>query len=245
MKQDYLMNKINHQTPQLFMFHFAGGSGYSYLFLNKYLSLTFEIVSVELPGRGRRINEDLITSIDLAVKDQINEVLKKRRNNLPFLIYGHSMGAVLAFEVVKLLKQIKDTPFCLIVTGNAKVISAEKKHLYKLPELEFIKELKAMGGTSNEIFEDVELFRFFEPILRADFKLIDSYNNKDLTKVDCPILCAMGSLENHVESIHNWKDFTESSFTSKIFPGNHFFIHEHSEALADFIIQAYHEYCIF
>src|SRR5689334_7331970 len=103
--------------PQIFALHFSGGNCYSLQNLLSGLKDSFEIELLELPGRGKRINENLLRTRDEAVADILRQ-MRDRRKNVPYLIYGHSMGAELGFIVVRDRELANDAPVCFIPTGN-------------------------------------------------------------------------------------------------------------------------------
>lgn len=237
--------QTNNLKPQLFLLHFAGGNVYSFNFLKKYLDSTFELVSIELPGRGKRMGETLITDKKNAVKDIYNELQKRITKDVPFFIYGHSMGAILGFELIQLLEKNNVIPQCFIASGNPGPGLLPPNIRYNLDRENFIAELKKLGGIANEVFENDELFDFFEPILRADFEIVERQTENSLDKINCPIYCVMGNLEKRVENISNWEKYTNLSFTSEVFEGNHFFINNQAEKLAHFIKKAYNGSLVF
>lgn len=227
------------KRPQLFLLHFAGGNCYSFQFLAPLLT-DFEVITLELPGRGKRLNEPLLREFDEAAIDMYKQMLA-RLTAAPFLIYGHSMGAYLALRVANLLEKAGRFPAGIIVSGNAGpgVRRADRKTRYLLDRPEFVTELKQLGGLPPELIENEELFSFFEPILRADFEIVE---RNELTKepaVQAPLYAIMGSLEEEVESIDNWSRFTSSRFNAEILEGNHFFIHKHPRRIAGIISTFY------
>ena len=235
----------NNKMPQLFLFHYAGGNIYSFNFLKKYLDPYFEVISLELPGRGKRMSEDLIKDRELAVQDQFNEIIKYRKKGSKYALYGHSMGAIVGFELVKLLNKNEDSPVALIVSGNPGPGEFRDQVRYNLNGEDFILALKELGGIPNEVYETKELFDFFEPILRADFEIVERSIKELSGEINCPIYCAMGSKEKYVDKISNWQNFTKKNFEYKIFEGGHFFINYHPEQLVHFIKKAYNESLVF
>lgn len=226
--------------PQLFLMHYAGGNTYSFGFLKKQLEPFFEVIALELPGRGKRMAEPLIKDQKVAVEDQLREFNKFRKLNVPFAVYGHSMGAILGFELIKMVEQKNDPVSCLIVTGSPGPGIKKEEPRYHLPKNKFIDALKELGGIPDEIYKSDELFDFFEPILRADFEIVEhEYEINPEEKVNCPIYCAMGLEEEFIEFRDNWKNYTRSNFESEQFPGNHFFINNHTEKLVSLIKKAY------
>lgn len=225
--------------PQLFMFHFAGGNSYSFNFAEAYLN-KFKIETIELPGRGARSDESLIKDFNQAA-DDIYKQIRSRLNSKYFVIYGHSMGALLAFKVTKMLELNNVAPLYLIVTGNAgpRIRENIKRHL--LNDVDFITEIKKLGGLSAEFLESKELLDYFIPILKADFEIAEENNLDEKTVVSTPIYAIMGDKEKHAESITNWSNYTISDFNFELLEGNHFFIFNHAGKISSIINQCYKE----
>ncbi|MFH7012910.1 thioesterase II family protein [Flavobacterium sp. FlaQc-52] len=231
---------------QLFLLHFAGGNCYSYDFLKKKLKdKEISVYALELPGRGKRYNEDLLLNKKEAIQDYVKQI-KKLRNNEPYIIYGHSMGATLGFSVVKEMEQENDAPLQFVATGNAgpglKVFDEEgveiKRDRYSLPDDEFKSVLRELGGIPEEVLENKELFDFFGPIIRADFQVLEKggFIEQNI-KIDCPIHAIMGDSEKKAHLIDNWKNYTNTDFKSQVLPGNHFFIHEYPDEIASILLK--------
>ena len=222
--------------PNLFLLHYAGGNVYSFNFITPFLKERFNIIPLELPGRGKRIRENLIYHKDLAVNDLLDQMLGKMDSN-PFVIYGHSMGANLGFLITNELEKRKIFPLYLIVSGNPGPNIGNEKQRFDLPQKEFISELKILGGIEKEIIDDEEFFSFFEPVLRADFEIVEKEHRiGDDVKISTPIYAIMGDKEKHFTKIQNWKKYTSNSFECKLFEGNHFFIYDFAEEIANTII---------
>lgn len=225
------------KRPQLFLLHFAGGNSYSFQFLVPFLK-EFDIISLELPGRGRRTNESFLKDFDLAAMDIYNQ-LTRQLTSSSFLIYGHSMGAYLALRVSSMLEKVNKFPACLIVSGNPGPGVGVSKNRHLLEHKDFIGELKRLGGIPTELFENKELLDFFMPILRADFEITEKNGLTQEAVVDAPIYAMMGSQENKVEKISNWANYTRSHFNFKILEGDHFFIYKYPKEIADIIKKCY------
>lgn len=225
--------------PQLFMFHFAGGNENSFNFLEPGLQ-EFKIETIELPGRGMRSGEMLIKNFSVAADDCYRQV-REKLNTTNFVLYGHSMGASLAFRVAKMLEQENISPSCLIVTGNAgpKVKGNVKRYLLK-PE-DFIKEVKILGGLSPEFLESQELMDYFMPIMKADFEIAEENNLDSKSIINTPVYAVMGDSEKHVKDIANWSGYTTSDFKYEVLQGDHFFIRNHAERLSTIILKFYRE----
>lgn len=228
------------KKTQLFLLHFAGGNCYSFQFMQSLLR-TFEIVPLELPGRGRRIREGLLKDFDLAARDMYQQITAKLTSPC-FLIYGHSMGAYLALRVANMLEAAGKHPAYVIVSGNAGPgVRGDRTHLYKLEHNEFVKELERLGGVPPEVIANKELFSFFEPILRADFEIAEINDIAKDPAIHAPVFAIMGSEEEKADEISNWGRFTKSAFRSEILQGGHFFIHKHPQRLAAIINNCHDE----
>ena len=226
-------NKQKNNKRQLFLFHFAGGSCYSFEFMMPFLA-DFEVVPLELPGRGNRIKENLTTNFEEAARDFLGQVLMSL-NGLNFIFYGHSLGALLAFRVCQLLAERNIFPEYIVVSGNAGPGVTLDKNLNDLDRKDFVSELINLGGIPVAIAEDSESMDFFMPILRSDFSLADYKNLNIEGAIKTPIYALMGDKEKSVNEINNWKNFTSADFQSNVLEGNHFFIYEQVERVAEVI----------
>ena len=216
--------------PQLFLVHFAGGNCYSFDFLKPLLA-DWQVVPLELPGRGRRLQEQLLNNFDLAAHDLYRQ-LKARLSTSYFVLYGHSMGAYLSLRLANMLGREGTPPAYLVVSGNPGPGVKDPKRRYLMGRQDFMEELTQLGGVSKELLEHDELFSYFEPILRADFEIAENHRMDDEPAVPAPLFAMMGSREERVEQISNWGRFTQSTFGYEVLEGDHFFIHKHPQRLA-------------
>lgn len=230
---------------QLFLLHFAGGSTYSYDFLKEYILKDFEVISLELPGRGKRFDEPALKTKEEAIQDYVNQI-SDSRNSAPYCIYGHSMGATLGLSVTQRMEEKGDRPESLIVSGNAgpgvsyDELDKPKMKRYLMNDEEFKEELRDLGGVPEEVLTNKELYSFFMPIMRADFEVLEKEDySEEGIELKTPIYALMGSEEKTSDKIENWKRFTLSNFQYKILEGNHFFIYDHSKELSTIITNCY------
>ena len=222
---------------QIFFLHFAGGSAYSYDFLKPHLE-GYDIHQMELPGRGRRVAEPFVANMQMAIDDYLQQI-KSKLSGLPFLIFGHSMGAVIAAYLTNELEKQNIYPVKLLVSGNPGPGAIEYKKRYLLPRKEFLEELKNMGGMPDGFFGHDGLIDYFVPILKSDFKVLEAEDDRQFDPFRTSIVAIMGDEEEKVHMIDNWKKHTQSSCTTHILKGKHFFIHNHAEQIARLIRQGF------
>lgn len=221
-----------HAKLRLFCVPYAGGGNWIFQTWMKSLPESVEVRPIQLPGRGPRIKDPLFRQL-VPFAEAIAEGILSDCNR-PFAFFGHSMGAMLSFEIARYLRrayQIK--PVRLFVAGRrAPQIPDTDPPSYNLPESEFIEELRRIKGTPNEVLEHPELMQMMIPILRSDFEVCQTYECIPDRPLDCPI-SAFGGLEDDEETrerIEPWREQTTNSFSLHMLPGDHFFLHT-SESL--------------
>lgn len=222
---------------QLFLLPFAGGNVYSFRDLIPYFT-GFEAIALELPGRGRRIREPLISNFDRAVDDYFNQIVSGL-NNTPFIVYGHSMGAYLAFFVCQKLQKAGKIPVCLVVSGNAGMGTYGETKRYLMADEDFIASIKNLGGLPDELLANEEAMEFYKPVLRADFFVIEQKEHAEIAPIAAPIYAIMGDEEEKASLIGNWARFTTAQFSSEILKGNHFFIYNNAGRIANILKSVY------
>lgn len=224
---------------QVFLLHFAGGNCYSFQFLKPYMPREISFFSLELPGRGKRMKEPLLIDQSRAIEDYLQQI-QSLRNDKPFLVYGHSMGASLGLRLTKRLEEVGDAPARLIVSGNAGPGTGEKKKRSEMNDVELKEELRKLGGVPEEVLENEELYNFFIPIMKADFKLLEDGDEPgEAFKLNTGITAVMGEQEETAAKIGNWARFTQAGFDHQLLSGNHFFIHDHPAKMTRLIKESY------
>jgi surfactin synthase thioesterase subunit len=158
----------------------------------------------------------------------------------PFMFYGHSLGARIAFELARhLRRKWKIQPCRLIVSGSRAPHLPEPKPLHHLPDEEFVKELHRFSGTPEALLQSKELMELFIPVLRADFTIDETYIYTAEAPLDCPISAFGGTAdpEAHREEMTAWASFTNSDFRLDMIAGDHFFLRTQRDVLLRSITQ--------
>ncbi|HEX2691983.1 MAG TPA: alpha/beta fold hydrolase [Kofleriaceae bacterium] len=211
---------------RLFCFPFAGGGASTYRGWPAHLPADIEAIAVQLPGREERLREPAFTSpSELCAR--LVAVLASYFDR-PFGFFGHSMGALLAFELTRMLRTTGGpSPAHLFVSAHCgpkkppclpSVIGTTDRELWGL--------VRRLGGTRDEVLVDDDLMRLMLPLLRADLTMCETYRYVAAEQLDCPISAFGGTLDAYVRraDLLAWSAETHGAFQARMFPGGHFFL---------------------
>ncbi|HRX61307.1 MAG TPA: alpha/beta fold hydrolase [Candidatus Competibacter sp.] len=185
------------------------------------------------PGRAERMNDPHPE----AVSDLVSELADAfgHESTVPTIFLGHSMGALVAFELARRLRDTVHAPASVIVSAFfAPQSLVRERDEYGQDDDEILRRLEALGGTPAEILRNEELRELLLPTIRADFNACDRYIYRPAAPLNCP-LTAMGGYRDPLvnqRDIASWQDQTENAFRMKMFPGGHFYLFsEEAESL--------------
>jgi medium-chain acyl-[acyl-carrier-protein] hydrolase len=222
-----------HIALRLFCFPYAGGSTSIFRTWQNQLPREVEVCSVYLPGRERRFVEPGITRMDTLVRLISTELAPYLKE--PFALFGHSMGALISFELCRLIRRDRGTqPVHLFVSGyQAPQLQDPEPSYYNFPEPLFLDRLSRLNGTPKDVLEDAELIEVMLPLLRADFEAVQTYRYTPEPPLSVPITAFGGDqdLEVPPQSLEPWRDQTCLDFRSYSLPGDHFFLNTARSAL--------------
>lgn len=189
---------------------YAGGSSVNYLPWQSKINLKIKLHPVELKGRGRRLNEGLPSSIDEVVEDIFNKEFLNLINKEEYALFGHSMGGVIAYELyLKTLKLGKRLPKHIFFSGcEAPYTRSTNDISHNLPDEEFINKIVNLGGTPREVVEDINFKRYFLPIIKNDFKILENYKTVFKGELLCDFSILYGNKDYTitVEGLKSWGD---------------------------------------
>jgi medium-chain acyl-[acyl-carrier-protein] hydrolase len=212
---------------RLFCFPYAGGGASIYRSWQESFPTSIEICPVQLPGREARLSEPLFTNITTLVAAAAQALYPFF--DRPFAFFGHSMGALIGYELAHLLRRDKSiAPAHLFVSGRrAPHFKGKEANTYSLPDGEFVDELRRLNGTPRQVLEHSELMSFIGPLLRADFQICGTYSHSHKQLLECPITAFGGISDNESprEKIEAWREYTSGPFSLRMLPGDHFFLH--------------------
>jgi surfactin synthase thioesterase subunit len=228
---------MSRQKIKVYCLPFAGGSKYSYAMFERFNDRGVSFIPIDLPGRGGRFEEKLLYTVSEIVDDvfqQIEEGLDC------YAFFGHSMGSVIAYELThKIIARGLTRPLYLFVSGRAGPSKTySEKRSWLLSSDDFFKKLQSYGGLPDEVLINLELIKDYEPVLRADFEAIETYQYPNPIPLDIPVKVFIGNREDVTtqdallwgkESIHETEVID--------FDGGHFFIYDNHPKMAHIMIE--------
>lgn len=226
---------------RLFCLPFAGGSAYAYNPFREHLPERIELVPIELPGHGRRMREPLLSTLPEMIEEVLGQ-LRRHGLDTPYAIYAHSMGGLLSYLLARrILADGLPAPRRLIISGcSAPPLIPKESKKSHLPKPRFVEMLEELGGCPPEILANAELLDLFEPVLRADFKAVESYVYQALPPLDLPFTLLYGDRDAEAgrATISPWQNETTRPIALHEFSGDHFFIFEHLPEIGRIIAEA-------
>lgn len=219
---------------RLFCLPYAGGAASIYRTWHQHLPTDVEVCAVQLPGRENRLEERPFTHLRKLVRTLIPNLLPYL--DKPFALFGHSMGALIAYELAQQLQMHGCTPTHLLVSGRrAPMLPEPEPLLHTLPSDEaFLRELqRRYHNIPAVMFVDAELQSLFAPLLRADLMLVETYQDAPRPALPCPLV-ALGGADDprtRLAELQAWRALTQADFALHHFPGGHFYLNEQVQPL--------------
>jgi medium-chain acyl-[acyl-carrier-protein] hydrolase len=218
---------------RLFCLPHAGGGATAYRLWATELAPSVEVVAIRLPGRECRFRERPLTRIAEVAPTLLHDL--EPMLDRPYAWFGHSMGALIAFECCRLAtRRGLPAPRCLAVSGRAAPhLPSREPPVHDAPTPRLLARLREMGGTPREILDDPAVLGSMLPLLRADFGVTETYHYRPAPPLDQPIL-AYGGSDDHFANpgeVRAWAQHTTSGCTVRILDGGHFFLHESAGTL--------------
>ncbi|MFF3641034.1 thioesterase II family protein [Streptomyces sp. NPDC002564] len=223
---------------RLVCFPHAGGSASYYhpLAQSPALRPHVEVLAVQYPGRQDRRREPLIDDVP-ELADLITRALAPF-DDRPLAFFGHSMGAVLAFEVARRLRDGAGKQPCrLFVSGRRAPSRFRPGTVHLLDDAALAQELRRAGGTDPMFLDDPELLAEILPVVRNDYRAVELYRWTPSPPLTCPVTALVGDRDAQAATadVEAWREHTEGPFDLKVFSGGHFYLNSHQQAVTEVV----------
>ncbi|GAA1462537.1 alpha/beta fold hydrolase [Nocardiopsis exhalans] len=217
--------------PRLVCFPHASGAASYYLKLSRLLAPEVEVLALQYPGRQDRRHEPLIDDLHV-LADRACEAIAPFIDR-PTAFFGHSMGAVVAYETALRLDRA-DAPEHLFVSGRRAPSVPGQDDTHRLSDDDLIAVVTALDGTDSRVLDDPELRPLILPTMRGDYRAIETYAPRPSRPLSCSLTVLVGDSDplTTVDAASAWEAHTTGSSEVQIFPGGHFYLNDHWDDLA-------------
>jgi surfactin synthase thioesterase subunit len=219
----------------------AGGSAPFFRPMALALGRDVDVVAVQYPGRQERRAERPIA--DMATLADRTAELLRGRPELPLTLFGHSLGAVLAFEIARRLEDERRAPVRIYASGRRGPATHRDERIHRLDDAGIMAELRKMNGTVSIVLDDEELMRAALPSLRADYTAVETYSCSPDAAVSCPITVLTGDNDpkTTIDEAKEWERHTTGGFDIQVYPGGHFFLSDHADQIVKLLARQFAE----
>lgn len=216
---------------QLVCLPHAGGSAAFFLPVARDLDGRCEVLAIQYPGRHERLGEPLLDSVDELADELFPVLLRQARG--PIALFGHSLGATVAFELARRFEASGTVPTALFVSARPAPSRRPASAVHLGTDAELIARMRSLGGTDEEILKQEDLLRLALPIVRNDYKAAETYRYRAGRPLSCPVHVLIGRddpvvTENEARA---WAGHTTGPFALHTYSGGHFFLVDHHEEI--------------
>jgi pyochelin biosynthesis protein PchC len=219
----------------------AGGAATAYHPLSAALASDVEVLAVQYPGRQDRRGEPCIESI-AELADRVLEAILDEALTRPLALLGHSMGAVVAFEVARRLEAGRGvpSPVRLFASGRRAPSRYRAEKVHEGGPDALLAELRTLSGTQAELLDDPEVLAMFLPALMGDYRAIETYRSEPGATVACPVTALVGDADPRasLDEVRAWAGHTTGGFEMHVLPGGHFYVNDHVAEVARIVAAA-------
>ncbi|WP_352396526.1 alpha/beta fold hydrolase [Kineosporia sp. NBRC 101677] len=217
---------------RLVCFPHAGGAASYFHPIATALAPQTDVISLQYPGRQDRRHEPLLPDV-ATMADQITAVLATQEP-LPTVLFGHSLGATLAFEVAWRQEQAGRAPVSLVASGRRGPGTTRDEAVHRLDDEGLLAEIRSMDPGNAALLND-EIMRMSLPAIRSDFRAAELYTLPGERRLSCPITVLVGDRDPKctVDEAREWQEHTRDRFRIRVWPGGHFYLTEHASAVTE------------
>lgn len=220
---------MTESVPRLFIFPHAGGSASFYVPFSKAFSTEMKRIAVQYPGASGGHGHSTVPSIQELADSIYHILLRAPGAASPTAFFGHSMGALVAFEVTRRFEAAGMPITALFVSASSAPERMRKEYFRDLSDDELVKFLIELSGTDPKVLNNKDFVELILPSLRGYYGSIAGYTCGPDATVSCPIYAFMGTddLLAPYDNVCAWSAHTTSDFAVRVFPGSHFYFAEH------------------
>lgn len=205
----------------------AGGSASYFFAVSRALSPDIDVLAAQYPGRQDRLREPCLNSVD-DLADGLVAALEPLLDR-PIMIFGHSLGATLGFEVARRLERAGRTPVALFASGRPAPHRIRPERTYLATDAELVANMWKLGGTDAALLDDEDILAMVLPAIRADYTAAETYTYRPGPPLTCPVIALTGDNDPKatVEEVAAWREHTSGDFELAVYPGAHFYLNDH------------------
>lgn len=232
------LNTAHCPMLRLLCLPFAGGGTAPYRAFSSHVAPHCELLALRLPGRESRYSEPLATSLDEVVQSTLAEL--RLLPTVPLVVFGHSMGTLIAYELGLALEAAGMPPLRVVVSARcAPHCAPHRQAVHDLSDERLVEELRALGGTPEEFLRSRELQELLLPMLRADFRLSETYRRADPQPLACELVALAGTQDAHASArdVSKWGEVAGGGFALHSCEGGHFFLFDDPAATLGLILK--------
>jgi surfactin synthase thioesterase subunit len=232
----------NNRDNRVFAFPFSGAGTIIYQsWVKEFEQENISLIGVQLPGRENRYKEELMTDLRKVINQLMDEF--QLLSDKPFVFFGHSLGGLIAFEVCReLRRRNKPLPAHLFISAfRAPNMQNPNPELHNLSDQQLVQKIREYGGTPESILSNADMMALFTPILKADFKLFETYEYQQEAPLDCPITTFCGDADSIVkpEYMKDWHQQSALPIKQNLLQGAHFFLDQSKQTIIQQILSTF------
>ena len=228
-----------HASPTLVCFPHAGGSASYFFRLSAALSPEFDVCAIQYPGRQDRYSEPFVETID-DLADHIYAALEPTTDG-PVALFGHSMGAVLAFEVARRFEELSQIRPTTVFASSRRAPSRSGDEAIRLrDDADVVQQMRKLGGTDPRLLADADTLEMVLPAFRNDVRALEQYRRGAEVQINTPIvvMTAVDDPATTVEDAMAWHEHTTAGGSTHTFDGGHFYLEQHPDRVTTAIAEA-------
>ncbi|MFF4247979.1 thioesterase II family protein [Streptomyces sp. NPDC001822] len=217
---------------RLFAFHHAGGSSSLYRAWPRFLPPTWDLRALDAPGHGSLMGQPPLDDLEHLVGHFLAAI--RPGLDVPYAFFGHSMGAIVAFELTRrLIEEGLEPPVWLGVSSCRAPSEPSGVQRHTAGDEELLRHIAELGGTSEHLLGDPLLWRIFGPLIRTDLRLVETWRSDATDPLDVPLSVFGGRHDEFAppDRLTPWADRTTTYLGTRLFDGGHFHLSAGSEPL--------------